>query len=75
MDFLTNLILYGFAFLGLILVVASIIGAAILAFQERFGHAMTDGVFDRALASTDRLHADAQQAIRDLEDLANRGDR
>jgi hypothetical protein len=75
MDFLTSLALHVLAFLGLILIVASLIGAAVLSFQERFGHGFRDAGFDQAFSATDRLHAEAQQAIRDLEDLANRGDR
>jgi hypothetical protein len=75
MDFLTNLILYGLAFVGVLVLVASLIAAAMLSFQERFGYLMSDAAFDEASSATDRLHAEAQRAIRELEDLANRGDR
>lgn len=75
MDFLTDLLIYALAFLGVIVVSGSLIAAAVLSFQERFGHLIRDGSLDRAFSATDRLHAEAQQAIRDLEDLANRGDR
>lgn len=75
MDFLTNLILYGLAFVGVLVLLASLIAAVALSFQERFGYLMRDAAFDQASSATDRLHAEAQQAISDLEDLANRGDR
>lgn len=74
MNFLTSLFLYGLAFVGILVVTASLIAAAILAFQERFGHLMPDTAFDQAASAADRLHAEAQQAIYDLEDLANRED-
>ncbi len=75
MDFLANLILYGLAFVGVLVLAAGLIAAAVLSFQERFGYLMGDAAFDQASSATDRLHTEAQQAIRELEDLANRGER
>lgn len=68
-DFLTNLIVYGLAFLGVLVAVVSLIAAAILSLQERYGSLTTGHSLDRTLSATDRLHAEAQRAIRDLENL------
>lgn len=75
MSFLRDLILYGLAFVGVLVIAASLVAAAALSFQERFGHLFHDATLDQAFSATDRLHAEAQRAIHDLEDLANRGDR
>ena len=74
MGFLADLLIYALAFFGLFAVVGGIIAAVVLSFQERYGSLAGSDAFDQALSSTDRLHAEAQRAIRDLEDLADRGD-
>jgi len=74
MDFLAGVLIYALAFFGLLAVIGSITTAALLALEERYGHSSNGHPFDQAFSATDRLHAEAQQAIRDLEDLANRGD-
>lgn len=74
MDFVADVLIYGLAVLGLIAVIGSIIAAAVLSFQERYGR-LPDDSFDQAFSATDRLHAEAQRAIRDLQNLDNRGDR
>lgn len=75
MDFLRDIILLGLAFVGVLVIVASLAAAALFSIQERFGHLFRDGSFDQAFSAADRLHAEAQRAIRDLEGLANRGER
>jgi len=74
MDFLAGLLIYALAFFGLLAVIGGITTAALLALEERYGRSADGHAFDQAFSATDRLHAEAQRAIRDLEDLANRGD-
>lgn len=74
MDFLVNVLIYGFAFLGLLTLIGSVSAAVVLAYQERYGRPPSDS-FEDVFSAADRLHGEAQRAIRDLEDLANRGDR
>jgi hypothetical protein len=71
MDFLVDVLIGFLAVLGLLLVIVSIGAAAVLSYQERYGHS-TASSFDQAFSVTDRLHAEAQRAIRDLQNLENR---
>ncbi len=68
-----GVLIYALAAFGVFMAVCCIGGALLVAYEALFGYGRPgDGSLDRAFSATDRLHAEAQQAIRDLQDLGNR---
>jgi hypothetical protein len=71
MDFLGNVLIYGLAVLGLLTLIGGFGAAVLIAYEEFCGRPGSSSL-DHAFSATDRLHTEAQQAIRDLQNLGNR---